>query len=299
MIEQKDNRYKKMFDKIVLSEEEKERAKRLYLQGKGEQRENSPVEERKGSQIPNIKLRGAGSHRRVGYLLRPIAAALVCLAVTFAAVLLPPVAEENQEKNTNSKTSPVSEHHFIVTAYAKELTKGGKVFANQYTSYNASLGGNKGDYYYSFEFPLACKGEQIDTITYRLEEGSFVIQGIPDTGGIIVDSERLHGDNYRSFTVKYDKQTDGKTRIMLFGETKEWSRKKKKEFEALGYDILKSSLKKDKEAWDLMLRDIGLTCTVTYQDGSTETKHIVVSNEILKCPEDEKQKDLFRCYSLG
>ncbi len=291
MIEQKDNRYKKMFDKIVLSEEEKERAKRLFLQEKGEQREYS--------------------RRRAGYLLRPIAAAFVCLAVILAAVLFPPVPEENQEKSTNNKTSPVPEHHFIVTAYAKELTKGGKVFANHYTSYDASLGGNKGDYYYAFEFPLACKGEQIDTITYRLEEGSFVIQGMPDTGGIIVDGERLHGDNYRSFTVKYDKQTDGKTRIMLFGETKNWSKKKKKEFEALGYDMLKSSLKEDKEAWNLMLRDIGLTCTVTYQDGSTETKHIIVSNEILECPEDEngtenknrpedeKQKDLFRCYSLG
>ena len=135
----------------------------------------------------------------------------------------------------------------------------------------------------AFQFPIECKGENIDTITYAVKEGAFQVTN-PKGQSIVVDGEKLKKElnvpgtspggvkdseletiQYKSFTVNYEKQNDELTCIDIVNTSDIWSSKKRNEYKKIGYDVSK---------------DLGMTCTVTYKDGSTETKEILITNEI-------------------
>lgn len=318
------NHYKSALDKLTLNEAQKEKAKALYYET-----EKDGITERKNGDRKNI--------------WKPVIAVAACLVLIIAvnAGITPGSISDNVSDNVVSNSSDnnpgngsdaiMIEKYFLVTAYGKELTKGGKVFPDKYSSIGYVLDGSaeKG-IGFSFEFPMECKGENIDTITYEIKKGAFHIMerkteepdGHADTGAdgdaitekngsIIVAGEKMEKSDefYKSFTVNYENQSIDKERgrIDIVDSKDMWTEEKISQYEELEYNILDASVEEEKELFDFLTKDLGITCTVTYKDGSTETKNIIVSNEIVKLsemfpeeeiPEDAGEKWVIKYFSI-
>ncbi len=235
---------------------------------------------------------GTKRRKKAGIVWRAAAVAAVCIVAVFMVphIVTPPGQENVPEK----KADLPSGNSFTVTAFAKELTRKGKVFSTDCTSFGGSIcGGDDGDISFLFRFPLSCEGKNIDRITYSLKEGDFMVQKT--------------GHEYKlckSFSLGYEEQKDKDREVNILTYKKDWSKEKKKKFKALNYDILKATPEQECEAWNLVLGDLGVTCTVTYEDGSTETKEIEITNEVMKAtdiggfaPEDKGRYPV-QCYSI-
>ena len=282
-----ENHYKSALDKIKLSEVQKNRAKRLFY-GEKEERRNV---------------------MRAKSLFKGVAATAAGLAIVIAANAVIPIAQNNHGgasdhsvvSDVNRILASVADNYFTVTAYAKELTETGKVYPNDAVSLSYALCGDEKDgISFAFEFPVECKGENIDTITYAIREGAFQVSSEKGKS-VVIDGEKVEKElnvpgieagaveegkgewlQYKSFTVDYDTQTNEKTRINVVDTSDVWSREKFAEYKKMEYDIVGSSIEQKKEVCDFLTKNLGITCTVKYKDGSTETKDIVVSNEVTK-----------------
>ncbi len=302
--------YQKVFDKMKLSKKGKERAKALF----------SEENERKGRSMERRKIIWRG------------AAAAACLALIVTANAVGLMQRQNRTEvpgNIAEETNSVLDKYFTVTAYAKELTKTGKVFQEKYSGSSNGFCGDKTDELsYNFEFPVEVKGENIDTVTYTIQEGAFCINH-PKKKNIVVSGNKLEkllnvpgrsaederekkltylDEQYRSFTVKYDYQTDKKICVDIVGTSDAWSKEKKAQYKALHYDIVDSTVEEEKAVCDFLMKDMNITCMVTYKDGSTESKDIVLSNEIMRvsdvtdvAEEEKPEKDsrvVVTCFSI-
>lgn len=285
------NHYKSALDKIKLKESEKDRAKALFYESNKEKETSMKVKK----------------------LFKPAVAVAACLALMIATYTIVPMLQGTSDA-TNEKTT--SNNFFSITAYAKELTKTGKVFSDKYSSLcSAITGDHKGGVAFTFDFPFECKGQNIDTITYSIKNGVFVITN-PKNKGVVIDGEKItqelnvpyssaeserkekltyENQQYKSFTVAYDNQINDKTCINISDTSDIWNAEKKNQYRDFNYDICNSSLQETKKVSDFLTKDMGITCTVTYKDGSTETKNIVVSNEITK---EKNDKSILTCFSI-
>lgn len=306
------DQYKRALDKIKLSDSQKEQLKDLYY---------ADSKERKYYMKKRI--------------LRPAAVLAACLALVVAAGNVVPMLQSRWEESAGNATENAkTDNYFAITAYAKELTKTGKVFSDKYASIGSAMCGDPRtkQISFAFEFPVECKGKNIDTITYAINEGAFQINN--KTGeNIVVAGEKVKKEmnvpgtlkgvdekkdedldyetnQYTSFTIKYGKQTNKTTSIEIVDDSDTWSREKLSQYKEkdIYHMVFNSpSCEKCKEACDYLLKDLGITCTVTYKDGSTETKNIVVSNEIVRpsevlkdeeIPEEKDQKTVARYFSI-
>lgn len=308
-----ENHYKSALDKIKLSKSQRDRAKCLFYEA------NMDYEERR-------------NHMRIKSLFKPMAAVAAGLAIVVAANLAIPVLHNNYgnvsddaSSGANNVLASVAENYFTVTAYAKELTKTGKVYSDDYRSQGyaiCSADNDKKGISFAFDFPVECEGENIDTITYAIERGAFQISN-PEGQSIVSEGEELERKlnvpgrvaggikheqctQYKSFTVSYENQTNDKTCIDIVDTSSAWSSERRAAYEKFGYSIIDSSLKKEKEVCDFLVEDMGITCTVKYKDGTTETKNILVSNEIAKLsetvdeniPAEEDEDAVVRYFSI-
>lgn len=320
--------YKNAMDKIKLEESEKEKAKALF------------------HEMDNVKEKPIRARR----LLKPTVAIAAILVLVFAVNAILPTVQSNNPSCT------LTENSVTLTAYAKELTKTEKVYSDDYASTSSILcGTDDGGISFAFEFPVECKGENIDTITYKINNGAFqisnqkgnsvVVAGEEITEELNVPSSSKRGttasenvtdvagetaisgvdspdtsienkekedlvfefEEYKSFTVNYENQTNDTTCINVVDSSDIWSNEKVKQYKALNYDISGSSVEEEKEVCDFLTKDLGITCTVTYKDGSTETKNIVVTNDIVTLSdviEDERSagkehtKLVVKCFSV-
>lgn len=296
------NHYKSALDKIKLKESEKDRAKALFYEANKEKETSMKVKK----------------------LFKPAVAVAACLALIIATYAIVPMFQEMPEAPGDKTTTS---NFFSITAYAKELTKTGKVFSDKYSSlFSAICGDEKGGIAFSLDFPFKCKGQNIDTITYSIKNGVFVITN-PKNKSVVIDGEKItqelnvpdssaeserkekltyENQQYKSFTVAYDNQINDKTCINISDTSDIWNAEKKNQYRDFNYDIGNFSLQKTKKVLDFLTKDMGITCTVTYKDGSTETKNIVVSNEIVRpshlldeeIPEEKNKKTISTCYSI-
>ncbi|MDE7422770.1 MAG: hypothetical protein K2N51_03625 [Lachnospiraceae bacterium] len=300
-----ENNYKNALNKIKLSESEKDKAKALFYEVKDERKPKRKVGQR---------------------LFKPVVAIAASVAIILTANTVIPML-----KNSVGDTfgNIVSDNYFSLTVCAKELTKTGKVFSDKYQSASdIAWDTEDGGVVFAFDFPIECKGKNIDTITYKIKEGAFMISN-PKGESVVIDGEKMkhnlilpeHSkedlrkdiftyelDYYKSFTVKYNNQLSDETCIDVVGTSDIWSKEKLSQYKKLGSSIysMRGSLKKEKEVWDFLTKDQGISCTVTYKDGSTETKNIVISNEIVRLSEVcndniPKEKDcetVARCFQI-
>lgn len=164
------------------------------------------------------------------------------------------------------------------------------------------LGGddNKGVVDYCFSMPLTCEGDNIESVTYSINNGAFQIvqpengesiviggqlyDGELNTGSIGGNYSDLEGDEqpwlyetvlYKSFTLDYDKQTDESTWInvcnvrLLDAQTYNWIWGDGKSIQDMNTGLQK------------MLDNTIITCTVNYEDGTSESVGIKVDSRLI------------------
>ncbi len=296
--------YISALDKIRLEDTEKDKAKALFFQKTEEEKERF------------WKIRK----------IRKPAAAVAAVAVILTVCLQIP---DLKNGFSDAFKSVQDDNHFIITAYAKELTKSRQVYAG---SSESGVGGfsssGTGQIDFEFHFPLECEGDHIDKITYTIQNGVFRITnpagdsivtdgvlaeqqvpvgcGFVSTETVKFDESDFEIRQYHSFTVDYDRQKDDRTYIGVADASQMWDQKKLDQYQAIGYDLKDPDIKKEKELCDFLTKDMGITCTVTYQDGTTETKNIVVSNKIvmmselrnIRMPEDKDWAVVVRCFGI-
>lgn len=330
--------------KISLSEAEKDKAKALY--GMEEEHVNEGSHCLQHSDLHRKSVMGRGcpgkeNNMRVRKWIKPAVALAACLVLVVAACAVAPMLsgdgsqedrsetaekkEENKEEEGKKGIGDYIGNYFSVTAYAKELTETGKVYPEDYSVDGFNFGGAEdGGISFAFAFPVECKGKNIDTVTYGIKNGVFQIARPKGdcivTGGEKVDSmlnvpgttpkgvKKVQEEQYKSFSVKYGRQSDEKTLVSIADTSDAWSSERKAMFRKSGYsfDTIYDDGKADLEACNFLVEDLGITCTVTYKNGSTETKNIKVSSDTVKygdvwdhVPEENQDDEMIvTCYSL-
>lgn len=154
---------------------------------------------------------------------------------------------------------------------------------------------------YCIQLPqILCKGEKIKSVTYSVNNGAIQIVQPQNEKSIVIDGDlydkelntgSIGGDHnemrngepsrpfetllYRSYTVDYEKQTDENTWISICNEL------------ADSQDVIQLIWKEDGTNADYskgvqkMLGDTVITCTVNYEDGTSQSADIKVGSCVM------------------
>jgi len=147
---------------------------------------------------------------------------------------------------------------------------------------------------------IVCEGGQIDSITYSINNGAFQIVQPENGESIITDGQLYEGELntgsiggdyneereglpsepfetlfYQSFTLDYDRQSDEHTWINICNE-----RPDSKEIVQLIWNE-EGSEEKYSSGVQKMLDNTVITCTVNYQDGTSQSVDIKVDSHIM------------------
>lgn len=185
------------------------------------------------------------------------------------------------------------------------------------------LGGTEeGDLDYCIQFPLSCIGNNIEKITYSINNGAFqVVQ--PKGESIIVDGQLYNGELntgqiggewddesglprrdwevllYQSFTVDYAKQSEKDTWINICNALSG----KQEEQQLIWGDG--KSLEEMNRGMQGMFDNTVITCTVYYKDGTSQTASVLVNSRIMTCAEagaeakeDPNREEIFITFEL-
>lgn len=169
----------------------------------------------------------------------------------------------------------------------------GKGFVISETELGSVLcGDEEGNISYCIGTRFLCEGENIESITYSIENAAFQIVE-PKDSSIIMDYEEygtilnvgmVGGEDdeagnglsvcrfYKSFTVDYEEQFNDRTWISVCNETN------------LPWDTLyaKDNTLEDRvNGIEKMMKDVMITCTVHYTDGTTDEGTITIGGEIV------------------
>lgn len=268
--------YKNALDKATLPKESKENLKNLY--DKVNQEDNVMSIEKK---------------RNVKKPLAFVAAGLVCAVAvgsTFA------VGHFNDSKNSSSKNS------FVLNVSAAEIgrkaansdktdTKGSKVTTGT-SGYIVSQNDDK-TWHYDFTLPVACKGNNIDEITYTVNRGSITLDA-----GSTLDSEKTDTDK-TSETVSYKALPKDKlVSLDIYGDSSSLS---KSEQQILDKGLIpQADMEQYKKAIDTLLKDLKVTVKAKFNDGTTEEETINVNSKLCTSEElsnDEQRDDDIMLYN--
>lgn len=241
----------------------------------------------------------------------------------------------DEEKEENDLLAAI-DNMFTLQVMAAELEEGQPValvdnaqtFDNdsQITGEQASswvLGGTEeGNLDYCIQFPLSCTGNNIEKITYSVNNGAFqVVQ--PAGESIIVDGQLYDGELntgqigggwdeesgqptrdwevllYQSFTVNYEKQSGEDTWINICNALSG----KQEEQQLIWGD--ENSLEEKNRGMQGMLGGTVITCTVYYADGTSQTADVLVNSRIMTCAEagaevkeDPNREEIFITFEL-
>lgn len=288
-----ENCYKSALEKIKLDQSEKDKAKELFF---------------------SDQETGRKSGRKKYCMLKP--------AAVFAAMAALILAANALRGYFGSEVLDAGESgEFVITAYAQELTKTGQVYTKQLEAGSGGMAGNSEEISFAFWFPLECRGKNIDTVTYTIQNGAFQITAPAGRSPVVAGEEPdvpieasssflLAGDQnetrqYRSFTVDYKKQSNAETSIEVVDASARWEPEKRRQYQAFGFEFSdQKNVELEKEVCDFLTKDLGISCTVTFLDGTTKTKEIAVSNKIVMMsqihdlPEEEDFGIVVRYFSL-
>ena len=265
-----------------------------------------------------IKERGTEDMKKKNITLRrimkPFIAAGICAALVIVAGKLNHFSTVSEISETDMAESHIvaSEDGDLAQVLSKMFTM--KVYAVDYpdageTGYvtlNAGdsilvkkngLGyvlceGEDGFVSYCIETKFLCEGENIESITYSINEGAFQIVERPDESILIAgdkydgilntgliggeDSDTLDNPEsvyelYKSFTLSYDNQVNDHTWINICNETNR------------SWDFLKGenmTLESRVAAIEEMMKNVKIACTVRYTDGTTCDAYITIGGGI-------------------
>lgn len=245
---------------------------------------------------------------------KPVIAAAAC-AVLFAGIGICNSAGRNQEaplletesgqgeRVTAAETAQVQRNWFTMTAYAKEMEPGKPVpLTNMGDSGRSYVldGSESGSVDYCISTDFLCQGENIDHISYSINNGAFqIVQPINPEDRIIVEAQLYEGKLntgtigggvdealeeqpvlyetalYQFFTLDYEKQSAGNTWINICNECPDNG-------ELLHLLWGESATLEDaSEGINRMLADTVITCTVYYTDGTSQSVDIEVGSRVM------------------
>ena len=188
---------------------------------------------------------------------------------------------------------------------AAELEEGKPVTLNIGGEDNpAVLGGTENEEIsYCISAPITCEGENIETVTYSINNGAFqivqptdeniIVDGQPYTyemyagqigGGYSEENNGLPSKPYevvlyKSFTLDYDIQSDDHTWINICNSLP---------YDSETFNLIwgdESSAQDTSNGINNLLNNTVITCTVDYSDGTRQSADILVGSQIINDPE--------------
>ena len=230
--------------------------------------------------------------RRKINFIKPAVAVAACMGLVVGISQL-----GNNQATTNSQ------YGFSIRVNAQTLTKGDSSIDDTNGFSGAMCGSEEnGQVSYSIEFPVTCKGKNIDKITYDIKDAVFQITN-PEGNSIVKEGKKTSKllnvpgsiagcddkntkeedytkSQYTSLTVDYDKQKDAQTYIGIAYDSKYLSKEQKAIIAKL--DAFNGNLEDEKAVYEQLYKNVEISCTVTYKDKTKETKKIKVTPKIGK-----------------
>lgn len=237
------------------------------------------------------------------------ACAIFCLCGYYATTHL---NADNQNGVLDTTLTKVSDA-FTIKVQAAELTGENRlpisVAEDTSASYVlGSLEGEEGTISYCINLPLSCEGENIKNVTYSINKGCFQIVEPADTS-YVVDyiehtgddtnfgqcggfyDEELDPSQWRevkvmyldSFTVDYDKQTSDEFWTNIGNIVPNM----KEAFDLIWNDDVTDN---DAKAHNMLLSDVEITVTVTFEDGTQSSKVLGLESKVVD-GDNEKGSD--------
>lgn len=203
---------------------------------------------------------------------------------------------------------------FVLTCFAEELDEGVQVpvsLAGDVYYGSGLCGGEDGNTVsYVIGAKFACEGEDIESISYRINKGAFCVTELkgasimtdymdyngPKLNGSVIgfagDEEMIkYKEHYVSgYTVSYDRQFSDTTFIGICGEKTDAAI-----YHAIFDDI---PLEQEVNGYTSLMEGVEITCTVTYADGTTDSKVIVVKGCVEKGGENGTYEYVDFAYEL-
>lgn len=269
--------YKNALDKATLPKESKENLKSLY--DKVNKEDNVVSIEKK---------------RNIKKPLAFVAAGLVCAVAvgsTFA------VGQFNDSKNSGSKNS------FVLNVSAAEISrktansnkansKDSQVSLDGSGCYIVNQGGdpytNDADWNYEFQFPVTCKGKNIDEITYTVSKGDLVVYAHGPEEIEYFDKDKIvdEVEQKKSQTVSYKNLSKYKTVYLdLYGDSSSLS---KSEIKTLDKGFMpESNDEQYQRAMSIFMKDLKVTVKAKFTDGTTKEETIVGSSKFISKEESD------------
>lgn len=250
-------------------------------------------------------------NRQTSKLIKSCAAMCAC-TVLFAAVgyfnPLTHTAEKGSEKNTLQSTEKTDltktlTNMFTLQVYAADSPEAsengfitlqpGKGFVITENALGSVLCDNEeGNITYCIGTQFLCEGENVESITYSIENAAFQIVE-PKDSSIITDYEEYSeflnvgtvggeddefgnglsvGRHYKSYTVDYEKQFNDDTWINVCNVTN------------IPWDTIYANgntLEDRVNGFEEMLKNVVITCTVHYTDGTSDSGTITIGGAIV------------------
>lgn len=194
--------------------------------------------------------------------------------------------------HTNEDSSP-----FTISVYAAELEEGKTVpvILGQEQCWALGGDGDTDTVDYVIKTDFRCEGENIESITYSINQGAFNVSEMPGDS-IIMDEVAYEGDIHcgdigvaedeegniisenrflKEYTVRYDAQTDDKTVIAICGE---------KSFAGAVQGIWgedQNNYEEQARIYDTLLDGVEITCTAHFTDGTSASQVITVGGRVM------------------
>lgn len=275
--------YKHEMDKLKLSEGGKKRMLALY---------SSEVKKEERNMMKFVK---------------PVVAVAACAAILAGYTVSGNLAVREQSIRT------ADDHEFTMTVYAEELNDKNPVIA-----YNVreicngwAICGGEDDksVSYSLATDFACEGEGIESVTYQINKGAFQIfkpestkldikmKEVPAINVPVANYPHIAG-NDESLSDEQRAESEGVDGYYVSEYTLDYANQKPENvvFNICGEKEMNpdkvfnnQTPEEEKAGMDELIGDIVITCTVTFTDGTSVSKEIVMENKIMTPKEAEPE----------
>ncbi|MGN0342672.1 MAG: hypothetical protein ACI4DO_07750 [Roseburia sp.] len=186
---------------------------------------------------------------------------------------------------------------FAITAFAAEMEQGKTVpvILGQQQSWVLSGEADENTINYVILTDFQCEGENIDSITYSINQGAFNISEIP-SDGIIMDAVEYEGEMscgdigaiedeegnivserrwVKEYTVSYEAQKNDTTFISICGE---------KTLSGPVYVVWsgnEENYEEEARIYDELLEGVEITCTAHFTDGTSASQVITAGGQVM------------------
>ena len=254
------NDYQKKVDSIHLTKEKKDELQKLYATV------NKPNSLR-------------SSHR--------LRIALVAICASFALAVIA-TSHINSPGHRDAHGTKGHNNSFLVYAQAAQIKPGMTVSIDKTDIFDSYSGNpDSGEVDCHFKIPFTFRGENIKTITYQTNIGDLKIE-MPNSPDALSEKDLILEDKNASIPFSLMEKED----IQIFYHRK--CSLNQKDYERFWYFNQENQSQNTKEeierkkVLDQIYKDFILTCTATFEDGSTQSKNFVIETKLMTAQQHTK-----------